>query len=130
MYCANNYSVNQVVPPQQKQIVEECFEATMGNVAQVDYMLSRVLKKHYMWTKPRRLLMYANIYLNPRKRFGKFSLVEDILLLVVMEKYKDHVVKNDGNMNPIAYCMPWRNITTLKQRFSTLFMTFYWKAWT
>jgi len=97
-----------------------------GNIAKIDQAMYKVTG-HY--TRPIPLLQVINGQLNPRNKHGKFSIVEDVLLLLAMEQYRERLLKT-GNFEAIAYTLPWRCSSDWRARFGRLMTGFYSKMWT
>ncbi|ODN03483.1 snRNA-activating protein complex subunit 4 [Orchesella cincta] len=110
---------------QKQSTLEYYIQRYKGNVAKIDQEMFKVTG-HYM--KPMTLLVGINRTLSPRTRHGHFSIVEDVLLLLTMECYREHLSETE-NFDPVAYALPWRYITQWRLRFGRLMTGFYHKMW-
>ncbi|CAL8133857.1 unnamed protein product [Orchesella dallaii] len=122
MYCVKCKPQQMV---QNQSVLDYYMTRYRGNIGRMDYEMFKVTG-HYM--KPVSLLLAVNRSLNHRKKLGKFSVVEDTLLLLTMELHREHLLETES-FEPVAFALPWRYISHWRLRFGRIMTGFYSKMW-
>lgn len=131
-HCMTQPDPSYTVPRSMYPIITEYLQECVGNVVKVDYKIFMSTTKHYKWLRPGKLLALSHQILNPRYRKGRFSIVEDALLMVVMERHKEQLLESDHDrvLDSVAYALPWRHATMWRARIRLLLTAIYRKQWT